>query len=108
MTLYYSTDLGESWTAYCNVDLAGNDPDDNGVWEPYFIFEEETGRVYCFYSDESNEANDKHGPAAQKLVYKYTTDMKTWDLEGGPGTFLLFNEFGQCVLLMCSVSLSLM
>lgn len=29
------------------------------------------------------------------------------DLEGGPGTFLLFNEFGQCVLLMCSVSLSL-
>lgn len=78
MTLYYSTDLGESWTAYCNVDLAGNDPDDNGVWEPYFIFEEETGRVYCFYSDESNEANDKHGPAAQKLVYKYSTDMKTW------------------------------
>ena len=33
--------------------------------------------------------------------------IDTVDLEGGPGTFLLFNEFGQCVLLMCSVSLSL-
>ena len=30
--------------------------------------------------------------------------IDTVDLEGGPGTFLLFNEFGQCVLLMCSVS----
>ncbi|MBE6618685.1 MAG: exo-alpha-sialidase [Ruminococcaceae bacterium] len=78
MTLYYSTDLGESWTAYCNVDLAGNADDTNGLWEPYFVFEEETGRVYCFYSDESDEANDKHGPKAQKLVYKYSTDMKTW------------------------------
>lgn len=78
MTLYYSTDLGASWTAYCNVDIAGNDPDDNGVWEPFFIFEKETGRVYCYYSDESNESNDKNGEGAQKLVFKYSTDMKTW------------------------------
>ncbi len=83
MTLYYSTDLGETWTAYCNVDLAGNDPEDNGVWEPFFIYEEETGRVYCYYSDESNEANDKHGEHAQKLVFKYTTDMKTWVGQNG-------------------------
>ena len=78
MALYYSLDLGLNWTPYCNVDLAGNDPDDTGVWEPYFIFEEETGRVYCYYSDESNEIDDKYGPKAQKLVFKYTTDMKTW------------------------------
>ena len=78
MTLYYSTDLGVTWTAYCNVDIAGNADDQNGLWEPYFIFEEETGRVYCFYSDESDEANDKNGEHAQKLVYKYSTDMKTW------------------------------
>ena len=78
MTLYYSTDLGVTWNAYVNVDLAGNDPDDSGVWEPFFIFDEETGRVYCYYSDESNEQNDKPGNPAQKLVYKYSTDMKTW------------------------------
>ncbi len=78
MTLYYSKDLGVTWTAYVNVDLAGNDLDDTGVWEPFFIFDESTKRVYCYYSDESDEAGTKPGKSAQKLVYKYSTDMKTW------------------------------
>ena len=78
MTLYYSTDLGVTWTAYCNVDIAGNANDTNGLWEPFFIFEEETGRVYCYYSDESDEEGTKNGSKAQRLVFKYTTDMKTW------------------------------
>ncbi len=78
MTLYYSTDLGKSWTAYCNVDIAGDAESQTGVWEPFFMYDDATGRVYCYYSDESDEAGTKVGPSAQKLVYKYTTDMKTW------------------------------
>ncbi|MBE6619328.1 MAG: exo-alpha-sialidase [Ruminococcaceae bacterium] len=73
--LYYSTDLGESWTSYVNLAIGGRADDRLGVWEPYIIYEEETGRVYCFYSDETYP---KNGEKAQKLVYKYTTDMVNW------------------------------
>jgi len=78
MTLYYSTDLGVTWKSYCNVDLAGNADAKNGVWEPFFIYDEATGRVYCYYSDESDEEGKKNGSGAQRLVFKYSTDMKTW------------------------------
>ncbi len=73
--LYYSTDLGESWTSYKNIAIGGRADTEQGVWEPYFIYEEETGRVYCFYSDETEP---KNGKKAQKLVYKYSTDMQNW------------------------------
>lgn len=70
ITLYSSTDLGKTFNAFCNVDKAGGI--DWGVWEPYFIFEEETGRLFCFYSDDSDPEH------SQKLVYKYTTDLVSW------------------------------
>ena len=70
ITLYASTDLGKTFHAFCNVDKAGGT--DWGVWEPYLIREEESGRLFCFYSDDSDPAHD------QKLVYKYSTDLVHW------------------------------
>lgn len=78
MALYYSTDLGNSWTAYHTLAVGRGAVECEGVWEPFFIYEEESGRVYCFYSDETNASGTKNGPKAQELVYKYTTDMKNW------------------------------
>lgn len=70
ITLYSSTDLGRTFNAFCNVDKAGGTG--WGVWEPYLIYEEETGRLFCFYSDDSDPEH------SQKLVYKYTTDLVSW------------------------------
>lgn len=70
ITLYESTDLGRTFNAFCNVDKAGGT--DWGVWEPYLIYEEETGRIFCFYSDDSDPRH------SQKLVYKYSTDLVNW------------------------------
>lgn len=70
ITLYWSTDLGRTVTPFCNVDKAGGTG--WGVWEPYFIYEEETGRLFCFYSDDSDPEH------SQKLVYKYTKDLVNW------------------------------
>ena len=72
ITLYSSTDLGESWTSQPSLDYAKGKTNGEGIWEPFLIYEEETGRLYCFYSDDSDPEHD------QKLVYKYTTDLKTW------------------------------
>ena len=70
ITLYESDDLGRTFRAFCNVDKAGGT--DWGVWEPYLIYEEESGRLFCFYSDDSDPAH------SQKLVYKYSTDLVHW------------------------------
>ncbi len=70
ITLYSSTDLGRTFNAFCNVDKAGGT--DWGVWEPYLIYEEETGRLFCFYSDDSDPEH------SQKLVFKYSTDLVNW------------------------------
>ena len=78
MILQASTDLGESWEAICNVAIGGayaKGPinwESEGLWEPVLMYEESTGRLYCAYSDETDT---KHN---QKLVYKYTTDLKSW------------------------------
>ena len=70
ITLYSSTDLGRTFNAFCNVDTAGGN--DWGVWEPYLIYEEETGRLFCFYSDDSDPEH------SQKLVFFITTHFKRW------------------------------
>ncbi len=72
ITLCSSTDLGETWTDLPSIDYAKGKIDGDGIWEPFLIYEEETQRLYCFYSDDSDPKHD------QKLVYKYTTDLKTW------------------------------
>lgn len=70
ITLYKSDDLGRTFHAFCNVDEAGGI--DWGVWEPYLIYDEESGRLFCFYSDDSDPVH------SQKLVYKYSTDLVNW------------------------------
>ncbi len=70
VTLYSSTDAGKTFTAFCNVDKAGGT--EWGVWEPFLIYEEATGRLFCFYSDDSDPEH------SQKLVYIYTTDLVSW------------------------------
>ncbi len=76
ITFYASKDLGKTWTTLYNIDYGGaqfypaNVQVDLGVWEPFLMYD--NGRIYCFYSDDSDPNHD------QKLVYKYTTDMKNW------------------------------
>ena len=72
ITLYSSTDLGETWTSLPSLDYAKGRTNGDGIWEPFLIYDDSTGRLYCFYSDDSDPEHD------QKLVYKYTTDLKTW------------------------------
>ncbi len=82
MVFYISTDAGKNWTTVCNVDEGYGFNDggwsSDGIWEPVFMYE--NGRLYCFYSDERDNGTgaDHIGGHNQKLVYKYTTDMKSW------------------------------
>lgn len=76
--LYYSSDVGVTWEAYDTLATGGSATSQTGVWEPFLIYEEATGRVYCFYSDESNTTGTKNGSKAQEIVFRYTTDMKRW------------------------------
>lgn len=82
MVLYASTDLGRTWKTLCNVDTGGGNNKDqwesDGLWEPVLMYE--NGRLYCFYSDEREDGvgDDHTGGHSQKLVYKYTEDMKSW------------------------------
>ena len=84
MVLQVSTDLGVTWMPIGNVDMGGSYNDGNwssdGLWEPVLMYEAETKRLYCFYSDELiNGEGDSHvGGHNQRLVYKYTTDLVTW------------------------------
>lgn len=77
-----SRDLGTTWESVCNVDEGGGFNQNRwlseGLWEPVLIYE--NGRLYCMYSDErDNGAGNNHvGGHNQKLVYRYTTDLKTW------------------------------
>ena len=76
IVVYYSTDAGKTWTAGQNVDIGTGRTDGEGVWEPCLIYEEKTGRLYCFYSDD--RGFDATGDHDQKIVYKYTTDLVSW------------------------------
>ncbi len=76
ITLHASTDKGLTWNTICNVDEAPGIVDDLGIWEPFLIYEAKRGRLYCFYSDDSGK--NVEGDHDQKLVYKYTTDLKNW------------------------------
>jgi hypothetical protein len=82
LPIYTSTDLGKTWTGHGNVAI-GNGFNDggwssDGIWEPVVMYE--NGRLYCFYSDELENGNPSThaGGHNQRLVYKYTTDMKNW------------------------------
>jgi len=70
ITMFKSTDCGKSWEGFATIATAG--AIDYGVWEPFLIYEESTGRLYCFYSEDFQPSH------SQQLVYKYTTDMVNW------------------------------
>lgn len=72
VTLYYSEDVGLTWKAYHVLAMGGTAQAKEGVWEPFFYYDDETGRVFCFYSDETDPKYN------QVLGFKYTTDMKNW------------------------------
>lgn len=46
----------------------GDDP----VWEPFILYDDVTGSLICYYSDE------RYDQWSQKLVYQATTDGVTW------------------------------
>ncbi len=75
ITVLRSFDCGLTWEEYCIIDQADGEP--NGVWEPYMIYGEEDGYLYCFYSDDSNPAHD------QMICYKRSRDGVNWEGEGG-------------------------
>lgn len=70
ITIHVSQNGGETWKTLCNVDIGGDNK--NGIWEPFLIYEEERGRLYCFYSHDGDPEHD------QKIVYKYSTDLVNW------------------------------
>lgn len=80
IVIYYSADAGKTWTAGQSIDFGAGRTDGDGIWEPFLIYEQETGRLYCFYSDDRDSEHD------QKIVYKYTTDLISWTGAGGVGS----------------------
>ena len=76
INLYVSKDDGLSFTWYSRVAHSYVNtpahPEQNGVWEGNLIVNAE-GQVACFYADETDHVNH-----AQRIVYKTTSDGKTW------------------------------
>ncbi len=70
ITLFASTDCGKTWNAFVNVASGGGSG--NGVWEPSFIYDETTKRLYCFYADDSDPVH------SQTIAYRYSTDLVNW------------------------------
>ncbi len=82
LPLMASTDCGTTWKAVGNIAAGGMTGaqtwESQGVWEPVLAYED--GRVYCFYSDEllNGTGANHEGGHCQRLVYRYTEDLKTW------------------------------
>ncbi len=70
MTLYKSEDGGRNWKGFATIAEWGGIG--NGIWEPFIIYEESSGRLYVFYSEDFPPEH------SQQLVYKYTEDMENW------------------------------
>ena len=73
--IFYSLDSGESFELLGYIDMERNLG--LGVWEPFMLYEKETGKLFCYYSDDSLQEHD------QKIVFKYSTDLINWVGEGG-------------------------
>ncbi len=82
LPLMASTDCGTTWKAVGNIAAGGVATgaswESQGIWEPVLAYE--NGRVYCFYSDEllNGTGANHEGGHCQRLVYRYTDDLKTW------------------------------
>lgn len=77
IALHVSTDCGATWNTVGNIAVGGiggsaTSGSSKGLWEPVLMYEEETGRIFCFYSDETDSGH------SQKLAYRYTSDLVNW------------------------------
>lgn len=70
ISVWRSFDAGHTWEQYVCIASAGGLRE--GVWEPFMIYSEEDGYLYCFYSDDSDPKHD------QKIVYKRSKDGVNW------------------------------
>ena len=75
LAVWRSFDAGYTWEEYVIIDEAYGIGE--GIWEPFMIYSEEDGYLYCFYSDDSDPDHD------QKLGYKRSKDGVHWEGEGG-------------------------
>lgn len=78
ITIWRSFDNGSKWEQYSEVAIGGGTYDTSpadetyhGVWEPYIFYD--NGRLYCFYSDDSDPLHD------QKISYKTSADGVNWE-----------------------------
>ena len=87
LPLFASTNQGKSWTGLHNITEGGTFNQggwsSDGVWEPCLVYDDKTQKLYCFYSDEqlNGEGEDHVGGHNQRIVYKCTSDLKTWSDE---------------------------
>ena len=75
LAVWRSFDCGVNWEEYVVIDEAKGIKE--GIWEPFMIYGEEDGYLYCFYSDDSDPDHD------QKIVYKRSKDGVNWEGKGG-------------------------
>ncbi len=75
LAVWRSFDAGYTWEEYVIIDEAKGLT--LGIWEPFMIYCEEDGYLYCFYSDDSDPDHD------QKISYKRSKDGVKWEGEGG-------------------------
>lgn len=80
ITLFKSTDIGQSFTPVSVVDVGGPNDYDNSpsatttaIWEPYLGIDG-NGNLACYYSDERQKANG----VLQALVYRSSSDGVNW------------------------------
>lgn len=71
LDMYYSTDLGRTWTYKSTVAIGGkNIMGDDPVWEPFILYY--NNKLICYYSDETDPKY------AQKIVHRTSTDGIHW------------------------------
>lgn len=78
LELYASADLGQTWEYVSTIASGGmnnmnwRNQYGGALWEPFFLYNEATGNLVCYYSDE-NDVNH-----SQKLVFKGTHNITDW------------------------------
>lgn len=76
ISLWRSFDCGYTWEQYALIASGGGDR--FGVWEPFTIYGEDDGYLYCFYSDDTGST--AKGSHDQTIVYRRTKDGVNWEM----------------------------
>jgi len=75
ISFWRSTDCGKSWQQYVCIATGGGDRE--GVWEPFVIYGENDGYLYCFYSDDRGSAQSESHD--QSVVFVRSKDGVNWE-----------------------------